>query len=162
MSNKTRTDIQALRGLAISLVLLYHAGIGLFPRGFLGVDIFFVVSGYLITGLVKEGIEDGTFRFSYFYFRRAKRLLPAAYATFLIVALVAPSVLDAQELRDLTRQLFGAVTFTANFVLLFQSGYFSSAAELKPLLHTWSLSIEEQYYLLLPAFLVFTPRKYWI
>lgn len=157
-----RTDIQALRGLAVSLVLLYHANLGFFPGGFLGVDIFFVISGYLITGLVKKGIEDDSFRFVDFYFRRAKRLLPAAYVTFLITALVAPFVLNAQELKDLTAQVFGALSFSANVVLFLQSGYFSSAAELKPLLHVWSLSIEEQYYLLLPAFLVFMPRKYWI
>jgi len=157
-----RTDIQVLRGLAVSLVLLYHASLGLFPGGFLGVDIFFVISGYLITGLVKKGIEDDSFRFVDFYFRRAKRLLPAAYVTFLITALVAPFVLNAQELKDLTAQVFGALSFSANVVLFLQSGYFSSAAELKPLLHVWSLSIEEQYYLLLPAFLVFMPRKYWI
>lgn len=157
-----RTDIQALRGLAVSLVLLYHANLGFFPGGFLGVDIFFVISGYLITCLVKKGIEDDSFRFVDFYFRRAKRLLPAAYVTFLVTALVAPFVLNAQELKDLTAQVFGALSFSANVVLFLQSGYFSSASELKPLLHVWSLSIEEQYYLLLPAFLVFMPRKYWI
>lgn len=162
MASEIRTDIQALRGLAIVLVLLYHAETGLFPGGFLGVDIFFVISGFLITGLVKKGVESGNFRFSDFYFRRAKRLLPAAYVTFFASALAAPFVLNAQESQDLTEQVFGALSFTANVVLLFQSGYFSSAAELKPLLHVWSLSIEEQYYLLLPAFLVFVPRKYWI
>jgi len=162
MSTGFRADIQALRGLAVSLVLLYHANLGFFPGGFLGVDIFFVISGYLITGLVKKGIEDDSFRFVEFYFRRAKRLLPAAYVTFLVTALVAPFVLNAQELKDLTAQVFGALSFSANVVLFLQSGYFSSAAELKPLLHVWSLSIEEQYYLLLPAFLVFMPRKYWI
>lgn len=162
MASEIRTDIQALRGLAIALVLLYHADTGIFPGGFLGVDIFFVISGFLITGLVKKGIESGSFRFADFYFRRAKRLLPAAYVTFFASALVAPFVLNAQESHDLTAQVFGALSFTANVVLFFQSGYFSSAAELKPLLHVWSLSIEEQYYLLLPAFLVFVPRKYWI
>lgn len=161
MSSGFRTDIQALRGLAVSLVLLYHADIGSIKGGFLGVDIFFVISGYLITGLVKKGIEDGSFRFSEFYFRRAKRLLPAAYVTFFVSALAAPFILNAQELRDLTAQVFGALTFTANLVLFSQAGYFSGGAELKPLLHVWSLSIEEQYYLILPAFLVFTPRKYW-
>lgn len=157
-----RTDIQALRGLAVSLVVLYHANLGIFQGGFLGVDIFFVISGYLVTGIVKKGIEGGNFVFREFYFRRAKRLLPTAYVVFLLTALAAPFVLNAQESKDLVAQLIGALTFSANAVLLFQSGYFSSTAELKPLLHIWSLSIEEQYYLLLPAFLVVMPRRYWV
>lgn len=157
-----RTDIQALRGLAVSLVLLYHADIAPFAAGFLGVDIFFVVSGFLITSMVRRAVEDGTFRFSEFYFRRAKRLLPAAYVTFLLTALAAPLILNAQELQDFTRQVFGAVTFSANVVLFLQAGYFAGAAELKPLLHVWSLAIEEQYYLLLPAFLVWLPRRWWL
>jgi len=157
-----RTDIQALRGLAVSLVLLYHADLGIFPAGFLGVDIFFVISGYLITDMVRKEVERGSFRFSEFYFRRAKRLLPAAYAVFLLTALAAPFILNAAELRDFTKQLIGSVTFTANMVLFMQAGYFAGAADLKPLLHVWSLSIEEQYYLLLPAFLAFVPRRYWI
>ena len=82
--DKNRADIQALRGLAVLLVVVYHARLGAPASGFLGVDIFFVISGFLITGLVKAGIEQGTFTFRDFYFRRAKRLLPAAYVTFLI------------------------------------------------------------------------------
>ncbi len=157
-----RTDIQALRGLAVSLVLLYHADLGFLPGGFLGVDIFFVISGFLITDMVRRAVERGSFRFAEFYFRRAKRLLPAAYVTFLLSALAAPFILNAQEQHDFTRQLIGSVTFTANMALYMQAGYFAGAADLKPLLHVWSLSIEEQYYLLLPAFLAFVPRKYWI
>jgi peptidoglycan/LPS O-acetylase OafA/YrhL len=158
---KFRTDIQALRGIAVSLVVLYHADLGVFKAGYLGVDIFFVISGFLITTLIRKEIERGQFSFSEFYFRRAKRLLPAAYTTFTLTAIAAPFILNAQELRDFSIQTIGAVTFAANIVLLFQSGYFAGAAELKPLLHTWSLSIEEQYYLLLPAFLVFVPRRFW-
>lgn len=162
MSQGFRTDIQALRGLAVSLVLLYHAGFDFFSAGFLGVDVFFVISGFLITDMVRKEVEGGRFSFVTFYFRRAKRLLPAAYVTFLASAVAAPFVLNAQELQDFTKQVFGAVSFSANLVLLMQAGYFAGAADLKPLLHTWSLSIEEQYYLLLPAFLAFTPRRYWV
>ena len=157
-----RTDIQALRGLAVLLVVLYHARIFPIGAGYLGVDIFFVISGFLITRMVKEGIEQGTFKFSEFYFRRAKRLLPAAYVTFLVTAVLALFFLDGRELKDFVNQLVGAITFTGNIVLWRQSGYFEGAATLKPLLHVWSLSIEEQYYLLLPATLVFVPRRYWV
>ena len=157
-----RTDIQALRGLAVLLVVLHHAKIGLLGAGHLGVDIFFVISGYLITGMVKQGIEQGNFSFSKFYFRRAKRLLPAAYVTFITTSILAMSFLCADELRDFAKQIAGAVTFTGNIVLWRQAGYFDGAAALKPLLHVWSLSIEEQYYLLLPAALVCVPRRFWL
>lgn len=156
-----RTDIQALRGLAVLLVVLQHARAGFVPAGFLGVDIFFVISGFLITGMLANYVAQGGIRFAAFYFRRAKRLLPAAYVTFVITAVLAYFLLDAAEWNDFTRQLTGAVTFTANFVLLQQTGYFAGAAELKPLLHVWSLAVEEQYYLLLPAALTLVPRRYW-
>ena len=161
-SRHFRIDIQALRGLAILLVLLHHGR--LLPwlkAGHLGVDVFFVVSGYLITGILQRALAEGTFTFAGFYFRRTKRLLPAAYVTFAVTALLSALFLTRPETRDFTWQLLGAVTFTGNIALWMQTGYFEGAAHLKPLLHVWSLSIEEQYYLLLPAALVFTPRRFW-
>jgi peptidoglycan/LPS O-acetylase OafA/YrhL len=157
-----RADIQALRGFAVLMVVLYHADIAPIPQGFLGVDIFFVISGYLITGMVAKDFARGTFSFANFYFRRAKRLLPAAYVTFLLTAIAAPFTLGSQELADFNKQLIGALTFTGNIALFLQAGYFDSAAELKPLLHVWSLSLEEQYYLVLPALIALTPRRYWL
>ncbi len=144
------------------MVVLYHTGIGKLTAGYLGVDIFFVISGYLITTLVASGINRGDFRLSEFYFRRAKRLLPAAYVTFLATAVAAPWFLNQQELRDFAMQIAGAVTFTGNIVLWQQTGYFEGAGDLKPLLHVWSLAIEEQYYFLLPAALLFTRPSRWM
>ncbi|CAN5604985.1 acyltransferase family protein [soil metagenome] len=157
-----RIDIQALRGLAVLLVVMQHAEAGFMRAGHLGVDIFFVISGFLITGMIRRGVEEGGFTFREFYFRRAKRLLPAAYATFTATTVAAVFLLDAREWNDYTAQLAGAVTFTANFVLWQQTGYFEGAAALKPLLHVWSLAIEEQYYLLLPAAMVVMPRRWWL
>lgn len=154
-----RSDIQALRGLAVLLVLATHARLGL-PAGYLGVDIFFVISGYLITGMVDRAVEEKRFSFRAFYFRRAKRLLPAAYVTFTLTALAAPFLLSSSERQEFVQQVVGAVTFTANFVLFQQTNYFSGAADFKPLLHIWSLSIEEQYYVFLPALVFFTPRRW--
>lgn len=156
-----RQDIQALRGVAVLLVVVYHARLGLVPGGFLGVDIFFVISGFLITSMIKKQVERGSFSFIEFYYRRAKRLLPAAYVTFAFTAVLSAWLLTSNEFLHFRNQLAGAVTFTANIALWRQGTYFGGDADLKPLLHTWSLSIEEQYYLLMPALLFFLPRKWW-
>ncbi len=159
---RIRTDIQALRGVAILIVLLYHARIGPFQSGFLGVDIFFVISGFLITNMVCKDIENGRFTFRDFYYRRTRRLFPAAFVVFTSVALIAPMLLTAPELAAFKKQLFGAMTLTGNIALWKQSGYFDGAAEFKPLLHVWSLAIEEQYYLCAPALLAFSRRRLWL
>ena len=152
-ASQIRTDIQVMRGLAILLVLLHHTDLDLIAAGFLGVDIFFVLSGYLITGMVARQIDDGRFAYGAFYFRRAKRLLPAACLVFAATSAAAIHTLDYREWNDYLEQLLGAVTFTGNIVLWTQTDYFSGSAALKPLLHVWSLAIEEQYYLLMPLLL---------
>jgi peptidoglycan/LPS O-acetylase OafA/YrhL len=151
IDGRFRTDLQALRGIAILLVLLHHAHVPFLKAGFLGVDLFFTISGFLITNIITAAIERGEFSFRAFYFRRAKRLLPAAYVTLAVTTLVSVFFLNASELSDYAKQVYGALTFTANVSLWMQTGYFESAAKLKPLLHVWSLSIEEQYNHLLPA-----------
>lgn len=159
---QVRADIQALRGYAVLLVLLYHSGVvPALQAGYLGVDVFFVVSGFLITSIIRRDLQAGSFSVLGFYGRRARRLLPAAYLTFVATAVAAPMLLSPEGLADFAWQLFGAVSFTANLVLWQQSGYFEGAAQLKPLLHVWSLSIEEQYYLLLPGLLMLVPRRWW-
>lgn len=145
-------EIQALRGLAVLAVLLFHAH--LLPAGYLGVDLFFVISGFLITGLVLQGLRQGKFSLVAFYWRRAKRLLPAAYACLALTTLAAPWLLNRAELADLREQLWGSLGFVSNLVMWQQTGYFAGPAERKPLLHFWSLAIEEQYYLLLPLMLL--------
>jgi peptidoglycan/LPS O-acetylase OafA/YrhL len=162
MTRDFRTDIQALRGLAVLLVVFYHAGFGMFKAGYLGVDIFFVISGFLITGLIKEQVQQKRFSIMEFYYRRAKRLLPAAYVVIALTTLAAPFLLSDLDLREFRYQVLGALTFTGNIALWLQSDYFAGSAETKPLLHVWSLAIEEQYYLLLPAYLVLAPKRFWL
>lgn len=149
-----RWDIQALRGLAVAGVLLHHAAPGLVAGGYLGVDLFFVISGFLITGQILQGLADGRFTLGGFYARRARRLLPAAYVVLAVTVATSGWWLGRQEQEELARQHWGALAFASNVVLWMQSGYFDLAAEFKPLLHFWSLSLEEQYYLVLPMLLL--------
>jgi peptidoglycan/LPS O-acetylase OafA/YrhL len=158
--SRFRIDIQLLRAWAVGIVVLNHARIPFFQGGFLGVDIFFVISGFLITGIIEDALDSGRFRFRDFYLRRARRLLPAAYATFTVTALAAPLLLDGTEYRSFLWQLVGSFGFFANVVLWKQVDYFGSGAALKPLLHVWSLSLEEQYYLVLPLALFLCPKRF--
>lgn len=145
-----RQDIQGLRAIAILLVLVHHARLPGLPGGFLGVDMFFVISGYLMAGLIDNWLNSGIFTLKDFYARRIRRLFPAAYATLTLTALAAPWLLDSVEYGNFVKQLAGSFAFVVNIVLWKQTDYFSTAAELKPLLHMWSLAVEEQFYLTFP------------
>lgn len=157
-----RTDIQALRGVAVLFAMLYHAFPSRFSAGYLGVDVFFVISGYLMTRLLAKEMTAGSFSLRAFYFRRAKRILPATYVTLAATALLSVFFLTMTERYSLAKQLAGALTFTTNFALWQSTGYFALPAENKPLLHFWSLAIEEQFYLVLPVFFLVLPRRFWL
>ncbi|MGA0563913.1 acyltransferase family protein [Ancylobacter sp. VNQ12] len=147
---KYRSEIDGLRAVAVLPVILFHAGVGLFSGGFVGVDIFFVISGYLITSILVADIERGEFSILRFYERRARRICPAL---FLVMAACIPFAwlwMGPDEMRDFGRSIVSVVFFVSNVLFWRETGYFSGPAELKPLLHTWSLAVEEQYYLLAP------------
>ncbi|MBC9252587.1 hypothetical protein A9179_20170 [Pseudomonas alcaligenes] len=151
--------IESLRALAVSLVVLFHLEIDLFKGGFIGVDIFFVISGFLITRNLAEEINAGKFSFYRFYTRRAARLLPALFTATLITLAGAYLILAPADLENLGHSAIYAVLSLSNIFFLLDSGYFDINSQLKPLLHTWSLSVEEQFYLLWPLFVFLTVRR---
>lgn len=146
-----RPEIDGLRALAVISVILFHAGISSFGGGFIGVDVFFVISGYLITSLLLKDLHEGRFSFLVFYERRARRLLPALLLVLAISAGVAWFVLPYQEMREFGRSIRSTATFMSNVFFWKRVGYFDIQSELKPLLHTWSLAVEEQYYIVAPV-----------
>jgi peptidoglycan/LPS O-acetylase OafA/YrhL len=146
-----RPDIDCLRAFAVIAVIAYHYDIPPFRSGFVGVDVFFVISGFLITRIIRTEIGAGAFSFAAFYQRRARRILPAAFAMLAAVLACSSLLLLPQESTSVAAQALAMLTFSSNVLFWSQQGYFDSAAITKPLLHTWSLAVEEQYYLLFPA-----------
>ena len=153
---KYRAEIDGLRALAVIPVILYHAGFKLFSGGYVGVDVFFVISGYLITTIILAELEAGTFSLIHFYERRARRILPALFVVMFACLPFAWFWLLPSVMKTFSESLIAVSTFLSNFYFYNQSGYFEAAAELKPLIHTWSLAVEEQYYVLFPLFLMLT------
>jgi peptidoglycan/LPS O-acetylase OafA/YrhL len=151
---KYRSEIDGLRALAVLPVILFHAGSQTFAGGFVGVDVFFVISGYLITSLILADVEKGVFSIASFYERRARRILPALFLVMIVCVPVAWLLLPAPQMKDFAQSLSAVSLFGSNVLFWRESGYFDTAAELKPLLHTWSLGVEEQYYILFPPILV--------
>ena len=159
-----RREIDGLRAVAVIPVILFHAGIDFFGGGFVGVDVFFVISGFLISSIIIAEHESGTFSIVDFYERRARRILPALFCVILFSLPFAWFLLPPQDLKDFSQSLVGVSLFSSNFLFWLESGYFDAAAEFKPLLHTWSLAVEEQFYVLFPLLViaVWRLRKRWI
>lgn len=149
-----RADIDGLRAIAVLSVLVFHVASPALPGGFLGVDIFFVISGYLISLILLREQADGRFRFGAFYARRIRRLFPALIAVLIATLAFGAFALFADEYERLARHAYSAIAFVLNFRLMGEAGYFDVASGAKPLLHLWSLSVEEQFYLAWPIVLL--------
>lgn len=154
-----RLDLQALRGWAVLIVVLFHAGSTRVLGGYLGVDLFFVLSGYLMTTQITRSLGAGTFSFGEFYARRAKRLLPAAYVTIGLTLAVTPWLLAGRYATGVMASAWASLGLLANHYFLGEHGYFAVESRFEPLLHFWSLSVEEQFYLAFPLLLFLTGRR---
>ena len=150
---KYRPDIDGLRAIAVLSVVIFHAFPKAIKGGFVGVDIFFVISGFLISTIILNGLEQGTFRFSNFYSRRVKRIFPALLLVFIACLGFGWFALLAEEYKQLGKHVAGGAGFVSNFLFWREAGYFDNAADTKPLLHLWSLGIEEQFYMFWPLLL---------
>lgn len=151
--HRYRPDIDGLRALAVLPVVFYHAGLRGFGGGYVGVDIFFVISGYLITGIIVRDLTEGRHSIARFYRRRILRILPALFFVGIATTAIACVLLLPDELVRYARSLAATALFGSNMLFYSESGYFDAASEVKPLLHTWSLAIEEQFYILWPLVL---------
>lgn len=154
LSRAYRRDIDGLRAIAVIAVVLHHLRTGFTHGGYVGVDVFFVISGYLITGIVHEEVAERRFSLSRFYERRVRRIFPALFTVVIACAVLGWIVLLPNEFATFGRSMVATTAFASNYFFMAQQGYFDSGASTKPLLHTWSLAVEEQFYLVFPLFLV--------
>lgn len=155
---KYRADIDGLRALAVLPVLLAHAHLGFFSGGFVGVDIFFVISGFLITSILAKEGRDGSFSLLSFYERRARRIFPALFTMIAFTCVATFIYFPAREFEAFGRSVIATTFFVSNMLFWKETGYFDVLAENRPLLHTWSLSVEEQFYVLFPISVWLTYR----
>jgi peptidoglycan/LPS O-acetylase OafA/YrhL len=158
---KYRPEIDGLRALAVIPVILFHVGYTAFSGGYVGVDIFFVISGYLITSIIIGDLEKGQFSIARFYERRARRILPALFVVLVVTSVMAWFVLAQRDFLEYGRSVAAVSAFASNILFISESNYFATAAELKPLLHTWSLAVEEQFYIFFPLLLMVLWRFGW-
>jgi peptidoglycan/LPS O-acetylase OafA/YrhL len=155
-----RPEIDGLRAISVFAIIIYHANFffdgSLFSGGFIGVDIFFVISGYLITSLIiKEILKTNQFSFKYFYERRIRRILPVLFFIIIVTSITSYFILLPSSLIDLAKSVFSIIFFSSNIYFWVTGNKYGDESELlRPLLHTWSLSVEEQFYILFPIFLV--------
>lgn len=155
---KYRAEVDGIRALAVLPVVLYHAGVPPFSGGFVGVDVFFVISGFLITSMISAEIGERRFSIVNFYERRIRRIFPALFALMLGVMIASLILMLPDDLRRLSRSAGAAAFFVSNILFWKESGYFADPGDTKPLLHTWSLAVEEQFYIFFPLFLMFMHR----
>ncbi|MDH3428430.1 MAG: acyltransferase [Gammaproteobacteria bacterium] len=160
MTPKYRPDIDGLRAVAVLSILFYHMGVARFSGGYVGVDIFFVISGYLITSIIVRELAAGEFSIARFYERRVRRILPALTVVVVATLLLGLVLLSPAQLEELGRSAAATSVFSSNIFFFLGSGYFEGSSELKPLLHTWSLAVEEQYYIFFPFLLMFIAKRH--
>lgn len=158
MTPTYRADIDGLRAIAVLSVLLFHAGFDAFGGGYVGVDIFFVISGYLITTIIYREIESGSFSIAHFYERRFRRILPAVTVVILATLAAGAVLFHSHNYHALADSAVAATVFLSNVFFYLHAGYFSAPANSLPLLHTWSLAVEEQYYLFFPLLMIAISR----
>ena len=157
--NIYRSEIDGLRALSVLVVFFYHLDFSFFKGGYLGVDIFFVISGYLITQIITIEFTQNQFTFFSFYERRIRRILPILYLVVVVSFFASYVILFPRDFREFGQSLASIPFFSSNIFFWLKSGYFETSSELRPLLHTWSLSVEEQFYLIYPLFLIFFLKK---
>lgn len=155
-----RREIDGLRALAVVPVIFFHAGFQTFSGGFIGVDIFFVISGYLITTIILSDLQRKKFSLLSFYERRARRILPALFLVMAVSSIFAYAWMMPDEFKNYGQSLVATTVFSNNVLLAVTSGYWTLASEFKPLIHTWSLGVEEQYYVIFPLFMIFGWRYF--
>ena len=153
-----RKEIDGLRALAVVPVIFFHAGFTFFEGGYVGVDIFFVISGYLITSIIISDIANSKFSLVNFYERRARRILPPLYVVMLVSTFFVFINYSPFNAKDFYQSLVATTFFLSNFFFYLETDYFNDFSETAPLLHTWSLAVEEQFYLVFPFFLIFISR----
>jgi peptidoglycan/LPS O-acetylase OafA/YrhL len=149
-----RREIDGLRALAVIPVIFFHAGFKMFSGGFVGVDVFFVISGYLITSIILHDQQRDKFSLSHFYERRARRILPALFLVIAVTCIFAYAWMLPDELKSFGQSILATTLFSNNILLAITNNYWSLSSEFKPLLHTWSLGVEEQYYVLFPLLMI--------
>ncbi|MEC7577074.1 MAG: acyltransferase, partial [Pseudomonadota bacterium] len=156
---KYRPEIDGLRAIAVLTVMLYHAGFSFMSGGYLGVDIFFVISGFLITSIIRREVLNNNFSITRFYERRIRRILPALYIVMAASLSASWFIQTPQQLIAQFESILSILLYVSNFYFLSQNDYFASDAALSPLIHTWSLAVEEQFYVIFPVFLILIMKQ---